>query len=198
MNDVGTALGTLLQAIDTDGDLSSCEEIVASNFPAFIDNEVLNAFPPEMLFGILANESIQYPSPEITARFFVNLFERGEDAVKLFSEVIPYDSLSAKTCEVIAGKLESLGQVIEARTIRRIGNLYARIENGPQQRAKQIEQLNEKARNASEMLERMTGMLRQTSVALKQATEDLAKKDAELKGKDDIIARLTVHKPGRR
>jgi hypothetical protein len=189
-------LTTLLRAIEMDGDLATCERIVASNFPAFVDNDVLNTFPIEMLFGILSHEEIRYPSPETTFKFFINLFERDPNAVPLFKEMIPYDALSAPACEAIAQKLESLGRAKDGRMLRRIKTLYDPIADRSAPR--QIEILSDKVRATSEMLEQTTSLLRQTSEALRQAAETLSKRKLEVKAKDDLIARLSVHKPGKR
>jgi hypothetical protein len=189
-------LTALLRAIEVEGDLATCERIVASNFPAFVDNEVLNTVPIEMLFGILTHEEIRYPSPESTSKFFIKLFERDENAISIFKEMIPYDALSAPACEQIAQKLESLGRVVDGRAVRRVKNLYDRLKDRSAPR--QIDILSEKVRHTSEILEQTTGLLRETSEALGQATETLEKKKSEVKAKDDLIARLSVHKPGKR
>jgi hypothetical protein len=187
-------LAKLRAAIESDRDLGACEEVVARNFPAFLENDFLKTFPDEVLYGVLSHPCITFPDPPITASFFVNLFDRGEGTVKILFEVIPFDELSLESCERIATKLDELGCDAEARRMRRVKNLYARLE----ERATDHTAISDQLAHSSELLERMTTILKNTSDALKHTTDELGKKGTELRQKDAIISRLRAHKRGKR
>jgi hypothetical protein len=191
MADAEDSLAALLRAIEADGDLPACEAAVARGFASFVDSEALWAFPDEVLFAILARADVRYPGPDATARFFARLFARGDRAARLFGALLPYDSLSAAACEALAAQFNALGRPADARRLRRIGALHARLER-PRPGAR------ERAQQTAQALEQTTARLREASAALRQATELLGRRDADLRARGEIIARLTAHRPGKR
>lgn len=187
----------LLSAIEGNGDISAAAELIAINFPQFMENEVLQTFPPEVLFGVMVNDSIKFPEAEKTANFFIRLFEKGEEYVRMFFELLPLDELSLETCDKIAAKLEDLGCVIEARRMKRIKNLYEALESRHEEQkstGQQFAATADQLAHSSQLLEKMTALLKDQSEALKEATEELGKKTQELKEKDELIERLRNRK----
>lgn len=187
----------VLTAIEGNGDISAVAEMIAINFPQFVENNLLETFPPEILFGVMVNDSIKFPEPEKTVNFFIDLFSKGEDSVRMFFELLPLDELTLEGCEKIALKLDELGCVIEARRMRRVKNLYEALDSRHEEQKSTGEKFAATAdqlAHSSELLEKMTALLRDQSHALKEATEELGKKTQELKEKDELIERLRNRK----
>jgi hypothetical protein len=194
-------LDRLLSAIENSEDLGACEEIVAKNFPAFLENESLKSFPDEVLFGILSHPDVQYPDPDTIANFFIGLFDHGSEAVSMFVNLIPVDELSLGACDLIIRKLTSLGFDLEARKMERVKNLYVALEAKASEQRETGDQFTATAAqlaHSSELLDKMTALLRNTSTALKDSTEAIGRKDQELRQKDEIIAKLLARIPARR
>jgi hypothetical protein len=193
-SEVDEDLANLVRALETGGDVASCEQTIARNFLDFIESPVLHSLPSTVLFDILSNCEVTFPYAEKISTFFVKLFDRGEDTVRLFMDLIPYDELSFATCEELAGKLETLGCVLEARRVRRVGILYSRIEAPLDPPNAEVTKLEEELQRSSELLERVTGLLGQTSHALRKATEELGKQDEELRDRSEQIAAIKARK----
>lgn len=190
MNEV---MERFLAAIQGDGDIGACAELIATNFPAFMENDVLREFPKEVLFGVMANEHITFPDPDKTTAFFSDLFSRGEEYVQMFFELIPFDELTSSACESLASKLEELDFVLEARRMRRIKNLYQTIDSLSAEQKGTSEKFAATADqlgHSSELLEKMTALLKNQSDALQSATEELARQAEQIKQKDALISRL--------
>ena len=190
MNEV---MERFLSAIQGDGDISACAELIATNFPDFMENDVLREFPKEVLFGVMANEHIKFPEPDKTVALFLDLFSRGEEYVQMFFELIPFDELTSSACETLAAKLEELDFALEARRMRRIKNLYTTIDSLSAEQKGTSEQFAETANqlgHSSELLEKMTAFLKNQSDALQSATEEIARQAEQIKEKDALIARL--------
>lgn len=185
-----------LQALEGSGDISACAELIASNFPEFMKNDVIREFPKEVLFAILANEHIKFPEPDETTSFFLDLFTRGEEHVQMFFELIPFDELSADCCDRLASKLEELGCILEARRMRRIKHLYDTIDALNAEQRGTAEKFSDTAgqlAHSSDILEKMTALLKNQSATLQDFTEQLNRQNEELKQKDELIARLQRH-----
>jgi hypothetical protein len=197
-SEVDEDLANLVRALETGGDVASCEQTIARNFLDFSESPVLNSLPSTVLFDILSNCEVTFPYAEKISRFFVNLFDRGEDTVRLFMDLIPYDELSFTTCEELAAKLEALGRVLEGRRVRRVGLLYSRIEAPLNPPNAEVTKLEEELERSSQLLERVTGLLGQMSHALRKATEELEKQEEELKERDEQIGTIKGRKRGKR
>jgi hypothetical protein len=194
-------LEALLGAIENSEDLAACEEIVARNFPGFLENDALQSFPDEVLYGVLTHPAINYPDPDATANFFLRLFDHGPSAVAMFVSLLPADNLSVAGCDLICAKLEELGCEVELKKVTRIRNLQAALESTASTRKETEDQMSATATQlgrSSDILTRMTTLLRNTSDALKVATAVLEQKEAELAKKDELIESLKPKKRGRR
>ena len=188
-------LQKLFDAFEHNGDIKSCIEIVARNFPAFSTNDIIFTFPDELIVDIMLNEKCTFPEPEQTANFFIKLFDKGEDYVHLYYPLIPLDLLTKTECQRIVDKLTKIKCTVEAKQLSRVVNLYEKIEF-TQSELKTSDTSNisisENLSHSTDMLERMTQLLRNTTQTLEQTTEELKKKTEEVTQKDEEITKLKL------
>lgn len=186
-------LQKLFDAFEHNGDIKSCIEIVARNFPAFSTNEIIFTFPDELLVDIMLNEKCTFPESEQIANFFIRLFDKGEDYVHLYYPLIPLDLLSKNDCQKLVDKLINIKCTVEAKQLSRVVNLLEKIEF-TQSELKTSDSSNvsisENLSHSTDMLDRMTTLLRNTTQSLEQTTAELKKKTEEITQKDEEITKL--------
>ena len=184
------ALEKLIFAIEQNGNLEECEEVVASNFEFFIENDIILTFPDELIFGILSKENIKYPSPKITADFFLKLFKRGNSSIKYFVDLIPYYALSKEGCIALSNELVKNGFHSDARHLKQVSNLYDQIE-GIEIEISSIQEQHslatEQAKKSAQVLEKMTELTQKTSKSLDETSAELTKKEQLLKEKQELL-----------
>ena len=189
-------LAKLFNAIEHNSDIKACVEIVAKNFPAFSENEIILTFPDELIVDILCHDDLVFPESESKITdFFFKMFDKGQDFVHLYYPLIPFDLLSKTECMRLHDKLLSMKCTVEAKQIQRVANIYNKIEYAFNQLSASDNSnvsISEKLSHSSEILEKMTTLLKSTTETLESTTAELKTKTEECVQKDEEITRLKL------
>lgn len=171
----------LQQAIAGEADLEEILSIFAMGFPIFIENESIFQLPDEILAGVLSHPEITYPDdPEITGHFFLQILKHGSSIAQIFFDVIPLDKLTMKICDEILECYQNYGLKREVRILKRFHNFYLAQENQSKELIevkKQFKETSDKLHHSTELLQKMTALLKQSNLALIDSTAELNKKN---------------------
>ena len=175
-----SSLGEIMRGKSAD----DCISLIAESFPTYSSSSDFINSPPELIEKVLQCEKLVFPNSELTSRFFLALFSRGDGLAQYFSDYVPFDEMDSQDLVPLKEKLQEYHLDQEANRFERIIAMNNKIK----EKTTECENYEKQLKEAVENLEKYTKQIKETSDLQDKINQSIAERKKEVEALDAKVA----------